>query len=101
MPSPAKPYIPSVATGLSTQEVTDADKDYLYFLRHIRLDGDAYTVAILFEDSASSPPWVIRYEQPVPITMPGPSLRALIAKDKGPLPHRRRALGPRVRPRAA
>ncbi|CAD6262896.1 unnamed protein product [Miscanthus lutarioriparius] len=66
MPPPAEPHIPSVAAGLSAQEAADADKDYLYFLRHVRLDGDAYTVVIPSKDGASSPPQIIRYEQPVP-----------------------------------
>jgi hypothetical protein len=66
MPPPAEPYIPCVAAGLSAQEAADADKDYLYFLRHVRLDGDAYTVVIPSEDGASSAPRVIRYEQPLP-----------------------------------
>ncbi|CAD6260151.1 unnamed protein product [Miscanthus lutarioriparius] len=65
MPPSAEPYIPSVAAGLSAQEATDVDKDYLYFLRHIRLDSDAYTVVIPSEDGAFSPPRVIRYEQPI------------------------------------
>ncbi|KAG0526812.1 hypothetical protein BDA96_06G178500 [Sorghum bicolor] len=65
MPPPAEPF-PSVTAGLSEQEAADADPDFLYFLRHVRLDGDAYTVVIPPEDGAASPPWVIRYEQPVP-----------------------------------
>uniref|UniRef100_A0A804MCJ9 Uncharacterized protein n=1 Tax=Zea mays TaxID=4577 RepID=A0A804MCJ9_MAIZE len=64
MPPPVEPYIPSFTAGLSAHEAADADKDYLYFLRHVRLDGDAYTVVIPSKDGASCPPQIIRYEQP-------------------------------------
>jgi len=46
----------SLAVGLSAQEATNADQDYLYFLHHVRLDGDAYTLVIPSEDGASSTP---------------------------------------------
>jgi hypothetical protein len=59
----AKTYIPFVDTiGLFMDEAADADEDYLYSLRHVNLDGDAYKVMVPSKDGASSPE-IIRYEQ--------------------------------------
>lgn len=41
----------------------DADPDYLYFLEHIRIDGDAYTLEL--PAHGGSPPSVIKYEAPL------------------------------------
>uniref|UniRef100_A0A804MCJ4 Uncharacterized protein n=1 Tax=Zea mays TaxID=4577 RepID=A0A804MCJ4_MAIZE len=40
----------------------DADPDYLYFLEHIRIDGDSYTLEL--PSHGDSPPSLIKYETP-------------------------------------
>ncbi|KAG2573642.1 hypothetical protein PVAP13_7KG268000 [Panicum virgatum] len=63
MPPPGKPYTRSAAAA--APEADEVDPDYLFFLDHVRLDGDAYALYIPSEDGVS-PPVVIRYEQPLP-----------------------------------
>lgn len=41
----------------------DADPDYLYFLEHIRLDGDSYTLEL--PARGDSPPSLLKYEAPL------------------------------------
>jgi hypothetical protein len=41
----------------------EVDPDYLYFLQHIRLEGDSYTLELPVQ--GASPPSVFRYEVPV------------------------------------
>lgn len=41
----------------------DVDPDYLYFLQHVRLDGDSYTLELPAQ--GASPPARLRYEAPV------------------------------------
>ncbi|KAG2567715.1 uncharacterized protein LOC120682188 isoform X2 [Panicum virgatum] len=64
MPPPGKPYTRSAAAA-AAPEADEVDPDYLFFLHHVRLDGDAYALYIPSKDGAS-PPEVIRYEQPLP-----------------------------------
>ncbi|RCV34742.1 hypothetical protein SETIT_7G183300v2 [Setaria italica] len=64
MPPPGKPYIASGAAGLSAREADEVDRDYDFFLDHVRLDGHGYALYIPSKDGVS-PPEVIRYEQPL------------------------------------
>ena len=41
----------------------DVDPDYLYFLQHIRVDGDSYVLEL--PANGASPPSVLRYEAPL------------------------------------
>ncbi|KAJ1272048.1 hypothetical protein BS78_06G173500 [Paspalum vaginatum] len=47
----------------------DVDPDYLYFLQHIRIDGDSYTLEI--PAHGDSPPCVVKYEAPLAIPSDG------------------------------
>ncbi|RLM74488.1 uncharacterized protein C2845_PM15G15960 [Panicum miliaceum] len=64
MPPRGKPYTRSAAAA-AAPEADEVDPDYLFFLNHARMDGDAYALYIPSEDGVS-PPVVIRYEQSLP-----------------------------------
>ncbi|KAF8669831.1 hypothetical protein HU200_051005 [Digitaria exilis] len=46
------------------------DPDYLYFLQHIRVDGDSYVLEL--PGNGSSPPSLLKYEAPPPPPPPPP-----------------------------
>jgi hypothetical protein len=63
MPPPAKPYTSTGAAGLSAPEENEVDRDYAFFLKYVRMDGNAYALYIPSKDGVSLPQ-VIRYEEP-------------------------------------
>ncbi|KAL6652311.1 hypothetical protein ACP70R_011236 [Stipagrostis hirtigluma subsp. patula] len=64
-PPRRKPSPGAGCDGLTAEEVAKVDPDYLHFLRHVRVEGDAYTFVCPSKDGVS-PPDIIRYEQPLP-----------------------------------
>ncbi|TVU15038.1 hypothetical protein EJB05_38538 [Eragrostis curvula] len=60
--SPAMPALRSPFAG-GNLPAGYVDPDYLYFLQHIRLDGDSYTLELPAQGDA--PPSVVRYEVPL------------------------------------
>ncbi|PAN39331.1 hypothetical protein PAHAL_7G236000 [Panicum hallii] len=100
MPPPGKPYTRSAAAA-AAPEADKVDPDYLFFLQHVRLDGDAYALYIPSEDGVS-PPEVIRYEQPLPGSNVGdPVAGSEYGGQRGPPPSEGDSLAARNSPHAA
>ncbi|PUZ48221.1 hypothetical protein GQ55_7G228400 [Panicum hallii var. hallii] len=100
MPPPGKPYTRSAAAA-AAPEADKVDPDYLFFLQHVRLDGDAYALYIPSEDGVS-PPEVIRYEQPLPGSNVGdPVAGSGYGGQGGPPPSEGDSLAARNSPHAA
>ncbi|GJN26870.1 hypothetical protein PR202_gb14836 [Eleusine coracana subsp. coracana] len=81
MPPPDKPCSFGTA-GLTADEIAEIDPDYLYFLRHVRPDGQSYAVEIPSKDG-SSPPRVVRYEKPLAVLNAAPSAAISEGRTRG------------------
>ncbi|KAK3144119.1 hypothetical protein QOZ80_4AG0309030 [Eleusine coracana subsp. coracana] len=81
MPPPDKPCSFGTA-GLTADEIAEIDPDYLYFLRHVRPDGQSYAVEIPSKDG-SSPPRVVRYEKPLAVLNAEPSAASSEGRTRG------------------
>ncbi|KAF8643119.1 hypothetical protein HU200_066992 [Digitaria exilis] len=53
---------PSARSDLSTGDGDGGDPDYMYFLQHLRVEGDSYVLEL--PGNGASPPAVLRYEAP-------------------------------------
>ncbi|CAL5015687.1 unnamed protein product [Urochloa decumbens] len=71
--------MPALRSPLAGGDIpaVDADPDYLYFLQHIRADGDSYVLEL--PGNGTSPPSVLKYEAP-----PGSSSDGECVSDPSP-----------------
>ncbi|CAL5069127.1 unnamed protein product [Urochloa decumbens] len=87
--------MPALRSPLAGGDIpaVDADPDYLYFLQHIRADGDSYVLEL--PGNGDSPPSVLKYEAP-----PGSSSDGECVSDPSPgrLSTNRRAVAERDSP---